>query len=215
MMHNLPAPTLLSSAVDGLAAHGFITLANFLDRQAIDALVKRSQVLQQAGQLTLASTGKQTKLDQSIRGDTTCWLDLNSLDPAEQVYLASMQQLKVALNQGLYLGLESLECHFAHYPVGAFYKKHLDQFKNTPRLQGAPRQVSSILYLNQTWQTGDGGELRIYLDEHDPTRTLDIAPIGGTLVLFMSSRFYHEVLPAKRARLSLTGWFKTRENLVF
>jgi len=37
-----------------------------------------------------------------------------------------------------------------------------------------------------------------------------VHPTGGTLVLFLSERFAHEVLPAKRERLSLTGWFKSR-----
>ena len=32
-------------------------------------------------------------------------------------------------------------------------------------------------------------------------------PEGGTLVCFLSDRFHHEVLPARRERLSITGWF--------
>jgi len=29
-------------------------------------------------------------------------------------------------------------------------------------------------------------------------------------VIFLSARFAHEVLPAKRERLSIAGWFKSR-----
>jgi hypothetical protein len=39
---------------------------------------------------------------------------------------------------------------------------------------------------------------------------LEIWPEGGTLVAFLSDRFEHEVLPARRQRLSLTGWFRQR-----
>jgi SM-20-related protein len=39
---------------------------------------------------------------------------------------------------------------------------------------------------------------------------LDISPIGGRLVMFLSDTFYHEVLPTSKDRMSLTGWFLTR-----
>ena len=57
--------------------------------------------------------------------------------------------------------------------------------------------------------------LRLYLDDADSAHFIDIAPVAGTLVTFLSSRFWHEVLPARRVRMSLTGWYKTRTNLPF
>jgi len=39
---------------------------------------------------------------------------------------------------------------------------------------------------------------------------LDIVPWGGTLVLFMSQKLEHEVLPTRAQRHSLTGWFRRR-----
>jgi SM-20-related protein len=39
---------------------------------------------------------------------------------------------------------------------------------------------------------------------------VDVLPVGGTLVLFLSQRIAHEVLPGNRVRLSIAGWFKTR-----
>jgi Rps23 Pro-64 3,4-dihydroxylase Tpa1-like proline 4-hydroxylase len=44
--------------------------------------------------------------------------------------------------------------------------------------------------------------------------SLDILPMAGRLVLFLSGEFWHEVRPAKRPRMSLTGWFRTREASV-
>ena len=35
----------------------------------------------------------------------------------------------------------------------------------------------------------------------------DVLPQGGRLVAFLSDRFEHEVLPARRDRLSFTGWY--------
>ncbi len=214
-MTNLLPTSCIELAIDSLSTQGYSIVPDFFDPTTTAALAARAYALKEAQQLSPASTGKQTKLDPSIRGDRTYWLSASSDNQAEQAYLQRMQQLKEALNRDLYLGLDTLECHFALYPVGTFYKKHLDQFKTNHHQQGATRQVSCILYLNKQWQATDGGELRLYLDEQNQENFLDIAPIGGTLVLFLSSRFYHEVLPAKRERLSLTGWFKTRENSAF
>ena len=63
-----------------------------------------------------------------------------------------------------------------------------------------------MLYLNESWSAGDGGALRLHL----PAGQQDVLPRAGTLVAFLSGRFEHEVLPARRERLSLTGWFTRR-----
>ena len=70
-----------------------------------------------------------------------------------------------------------------------------------------------ILYLNQNWLAEHGGELRLYLNHDDnlkSTAFIDVLPVTGRLVIFLSDIFYHEVLPATRDRMSLTGWFLTR-----
>lgn len=205
-------PQIIEYLIDALSTQGYAVVPNFM---AVEPLAQRARALQQAGFLNPASTGKQSQRNAEIRGDATFWLPENSENAAEQNYLKAMHTLQTALNRSLYLGLHRLECHFAIYPAGAFYKKHLDQFALDHAEHGDVRQLSCILYLNEHWQADDGGQLHIYLDETDPSKTLDVLPEGGTLVLFLSSRFYHEVLPAKRERLSLTGWFKTRGNRAF
>jgi SM-20-related protein len=107
----------------------------------------------------------------------------------------------------LYLGLEDFESHFALYPPGAFYLKHLDRFRDDDR-----RMVSAVVYLNEGWLPEHGGQLRMYLDEGGE---YDVVPVGGCLVVFLSGEVPHEVLPAMRERLSLTGWFRRRGNEPF
>ena len=51
--------------------------------------------------------------------------------------------------------------------------------------------------------------MRLYLDEQN---SLDVQPMAGRLVLFRSAQLFHEVLPAQRERLSLTGWLRRRGN---
>ena len=126
---------------------------------------------------------------------------------ASDRYLNLMESLREALNRGLFLGLEDFECHFALYPPGAFYRKHVDRFRDDDR-----RMVSVVVYLNEGWLPEDGGQLRMYLDEE---RVHDVQPTGGCLVVFLSGEVPHEVLPANRERLSLTGWFRRRGNEPF
>jgi SM-20-related protein len=95
----------------------------------------------------------------------------------------------------------------AVYPPGSFYRRHLDQFRGV-----GERTVTTILYLNQDWIQPDGGQLRIYTDPVDQRRYEEVLPLGGRLVTFLSARFLHEVLPARRDRLSITGWFKKRDR---
>jgi SM-20-related protein len=117
--------------------------------------------------------------------------------------LQQFEQLRRTLNQELLLGLFEFECHLSMYQPGARYARHLDQFRDDDR-----RRVSCVLYLNENWCTADGGELRIYADG----TYRDVLPQGGTLVIFLSQQFEHEVLPAHRERYSLTGWFKLRQT---
>jgi SM-20-related protein len=116
--------------------------------------------------------------------------------------MQQLNSLRIFLNRENYLGLNDLELHAAIYPENSFYKKHRDNFKNSNQ-----RIVSVILYLNIDWNSNDGGQLRLYL----PKKSIDIEPIGGRLVVFLSEDFPHEVLTTHQERYSLTGWFRRNE----
>lgn len=114
-----------------------------------------------------------------------------------QTYLNRLDELVSFLNQALFLSLKDVEAHMTVYPAGSFYKRHLDQFK-----QDDHRKLSVICYLNNDWKEEHGGQLRMYLLD----RSLDLLPTAGRLVIFRSDQIEHEVLPATRSRLSITGW---------
>jgi SM-20-related protein len=154
---------------------------------------------------TPAYTGRRAVrlLDPAIRSDTICWLDASLSAPAA-AYLAVMEQLRVALNERLFLGLLDYECHYARYAPGAFYARHRDAFAG-----GGNRVVSTVLYLNADWTADAGGELLLY-DEADAGPLCAFLPQRNRLVLFLSERFPHEVKPATRMRHSVAGWFRVR-----
>jgi SM-20-related protein len=71
--------------------------------------------------------------------------------------------------------------------------------------------VTVILYLNDSWTEQDGGALRLYFpDESGTEKKIDILPLGGRLVVFVSGEVPHKVLPTYKERISVTGWLKDR-----
>lgn len=193
------------SIAEELAVNGYAVTPDFLSPAEVDALINDLRQLQQSGEMRSAGIGKNAEVTQSVRGDFIHWLDETPATSAQQSYLQRLEQLRQACNRTLYLGLFDFEGHFASYPPGAIYRKHLDQFQ-----QDSLRTLTAILYLNRDWQSADGGQLRMYLEGEDESIYRDIEPAAGTLVTFLSARYWHEVLPATRERLSITGWFRTR-----
>jgi SM-20-related protein len=117
-----------------------------------------------------------------------------------------MWLLREAINCSLYLGLKEYEGHFALYPEGAVYQKHIDQFKTGPGNQ--ERLISVIFYLNEDWGDDQGGELVLY-NPYDHQKILEtITPKLGRLACFLTENLPHEVLMATRPRYSLTGWLR-------
>ncbi len=172
----------------------------FLTPEQVAAL--RADIDARRDQFHPAGIGRQQayQRDERIRGDDVLWLERD--DALAVPVLDQLEAMRLAFNQQLFLGLAEFEAHFAVYPAGSFYKRHLDQHRHADT-----RVVTFVLYLNEAdWAAQDGGQLRMFLDE--PHTPLEVTPYGGTLVLFMSDRFEHEVLPARRERRSMTGWFR-------
>ncbi len=140
-----------------------------------------------------------------VRTDEICWI--NGESTAGQQWLNWSARLQQYLNRRLFLGLFSFESHFAHYRRGDYYKRHLDAFKGE-----ANRVLSMVVYLNPGWQIDDGGEMVLYQDEFD-NEGIKVTPLMGTVALFLSEEFPHEVLPARRDRYSIAGWFRLNTSV--
>ena len=178
---------------------GWIELRNFLTRDSSLKLLEEMNELQSNQEFRQASIGKENdkQVNLSQRGDFISWIDPKNTLPCASRYLEEISTIISILNRQFYLGIRDYECHYAHYPVGSFYKRHSDR-----HAKGSARIVSSVFYLNAGWQETDGGELVIYNDTSSSSR---IKPELGTLVLFLSD-IEHEVLPTHRDRKSITGW---------
>ncbi len=191
--------TVFDAVADELAKRGYALADQFLSQSEVQAILSLDEFKGGSEHLRKAAIGKHEgrQINEAIRGDYIRWVDKTKPPPPVALYLHRVEGLMQYLNQTLFLSLKDYEIHMTIYPVGAFYKRHLDQFR-----KGDHRRLSLICYLNEDWREEHGGQLRIYL----PGAPLDILPVMGRMVCFRSDELEHEVLPSTRPRLSLTGW---------
>ncbi len=149
-----------------------------------------------------AGTGNSAILthDQLFRSDVIYWLDRKHEDIYENSFFDLMDSFVSHLNATCFTGIKTFEFHYSLYKPGSFYKKHIDQFKNNDS-----RQFSMILYLNEDWKAGDGGELSIY----HANSMQHISPVNGRGIFFKSNEMEHEVQVTNKPRMSITGWLKS------
>jgi len=197
----------LDEAAQALGRDGWWSGSGLLQPAQINALVDELTELREADRLYRAGIGRELdfQIDREVRRDYIVWL--NRQRPVQSDFLDSMERLRLSLNRTLFLGLFEFEAHFAHYPPGGFYKRHLDSFRGA-----ANRLISLVVYLNRDWQPGDGGELVLY-SEDESGELARIEPRAGTIALFLSEEIPHEVRPARRDRLSIAGWFRLNASI--
>lgn len=195
---------LLDKALDDLAEKKWSCVSGLLPREFVDALAQECQSLYDEGSFKAAGIGPQGQqsLQPQIRGDFIHWLQ-EPLSPLQTDFLQFLENLRQTLNGSLFLNLKRVEAHFAQYPPGGAYARHIDN----PRRQGH-RLITFILYLNPQWQSEHGGELALYDPENENQVLNTIAPRHGDFVLFCSDVFPHEVKKSSAWRRSLTGWFR-------
>lgn len=190
---------------DALSGCGACRIQGWPDPSLREALRGELRRLQSAGALSQAAVGRSDgrALRDDIRADATLWLDDPRCAAPARAFLARMDEVRIALNRTLYLGLAECEAHYAAYPPGGGYARHRDRFRDSDA-----RVVSWVSYLNDDdWRDDDGGALRLYL--HDGA--VDLSPAGGS-VCFMSE-LEHEVLPSMRERLSIACWMRRRGHV--
>lgn len=192
--------------IDSVYERGWSEQDIFLPPDLTLALALECAAHAEAGAMRLAGVGSgaNRSLQADVRGDRIRWLEAGQSDACDR-YLAIMETLRIALNRGLFLGLDDYECHFAFYPPGSSYMQHYDRFRDSS--DDSRRTISVVVYLNAGWLPEQGGALRLH---PEGLSARDISPVGGRIAVFLSADMLHEVLPASRDRFSLTGWFRQR-----
>ncbi|MFT5585436.1 MAG: SM-20-related protein [Cognaticolwellia sp.] len=142
-------------------------------------------------------TGATHTQDNRVRTDRRAWesdLPGRFLGMRERFVEVSTE-----LNAAAWMGLAGFSIQLAAFEPGGHYQAHRDALRGDKA-----RRVTAILYLNSEWKAADGGCLRV----HSSGKSLDIEPRGGRLVVFLSDRLLHEVLPGRAVRHAATAWFR-------
>jgi SM-20-related protein len=195
----------LERMFEDLAQNGWAVSSQVFDPAFCQMLARECQKQHADGQFTKASIGRGVSkaTHAEIRGDFTRWMTEDSTNPLEQDFLRALHDISQSLNQFFFLGLKRFETHFALYPPGAGYDKHVDNHRGT----GA-RKITFILYLNENWQKDHGGALSVFDPNDENHQIAQVEPRLGNFVLFRSDLFPHQVEKSFQPRLSLTGWFR-------
>lgn len=193
----------LDNIADALNLSGYIILNKAIDISLLNDLQNRMLQIP-VEQWKQAGVGRKEahQLNTNIRSDKISWITQNN--QTEINFLDIMELLRSGINKRLYLGLFDYESHFAIYPKGSFYQKHVDALKGKSN-----RILSTVVYLNDNWNKDNGGELLIYKDSEI---IQSVIPYLGTVVIFLSEGNPHEVLKATRERQSIAGWFRVNSS---
>ena len=196
---------MYEKVIQDLLKQQYSVVDHFFSMEEVENL--RNSLLQKhdENEFKKAAIGNQfnEQIVKTIRGDFISWIDETQKNEQESVFFDKIEHFTNYLNRTCFLGIQEREFHYALYPIGTFYKRHLDTFQNDDS-----RKLSIVCYLNsEDWQEEYGGELTIYKEEE----TINIFPLKGRMVVFESQLLEHEVKPVQRERLSITGWLKTRK----
>jgi SM-20-related protein len=184
--------------MDQLAEHDYVVVDDFISEALYQHIMQFFADVEATDKLKKAGIGAQKdfQLKAEVRGDFIYWLE-EERDAELAEFYELKNDLVTSLKRYCYLSLSGSEFHIAKYPVGTHYHRHLDQFNERTN-----RQITVLIYLNENWKKGDGGELVIYKEGKE----IMIEPVARRLLLFKSDTIEHEVLTTNIQRYSLTGW---------
>ena len=186
-------------------ADGFVADALAHELRATGRRMDAAGELRPAG----VGTGPTHRQDSAVRGDRIAWLPHDTEEFPLSILLRQFNALREALagSAPRWAPMRGghCRCMLACYPTGSRYVRHRD---TSPLLPG--RVATAILYLNDDWKQGDGGELALHPDGAGAVSST-VPPALGRLVVF-DSRTEHEVLEFRgRERWAITSFMYRAE----
>jgi len=229
-------PRIDPSDLQTLRDQGYVIVDDFLTSESLmDDLRKDVLHLRQKDRFRIAKIGQDSTntLNEEIRVAETCFLgnDKPALrdvpNPVREKLYDILETLRLDLQEGSensnnhhkQLDPNLSEFLYAYYPMGGFYRRHRDAVKGSASWL---REYSLLLYFNEESYDPetDGGRLRVHFDSGGDFLPAGEAPLfqdvdayGGTLVIFESNKFPHEVLDTVAERFAVVGWYNRPMSL--
>ncbi len=201
--HQIPGVAVTDEEARLLGERGWFRREAFMGRAAATEVARAARDWAAGGRLRPAGMGRggDHHLGPDERGDEIGWLAPDAPAPLGSLF-STFAALQDALNEAAWLGLRRFELQLARYPSGGSrYTRHRDAFMGDDN-----RRLTAILYLNEGWEPAHGGLLRLHLE----TGPVDVSPRLDTLMVFLSEKIEHEVLPSHHERLAVTAWYRAR-----
>ena len=157
-----------------------------------------------------------------------------SFQPLKEIF----NKLGEDLDKVIKLNFQLIERQLGYYSTDNIgYSKHRDALPDDGENENPfyqPRRITAIIYINDTpWSPDNGGALRLYLnnlshlrfdldnnnnnnniidekkeERGEEERYMDIDPLPGRMVVFLSGAVDHQVLPVgNKSRLAITSWY--------
>ena len=208
-------PRISQNDLDALTSKGYVVIENFLPEILQEGLRQDVRSLRKQDRFSVAKIGQDSTntLNTKIRVAETCFLGRSKLGDTPNDSRSQLYDVLDLIRRDLPQPLDSAlsEFLYAYYPSGGFYRRHRDAIPGSASIL---RKYSLLLYLNKDWKEEDKGKLRMHMDAggdelptgHEPN-FMDVAPKGGTLILFDSAQVPHEVLDTQAERVAIVGWF--------
>ena len=196
-----------SAAASAIARGGLHCERSFIDPALIADLRKELRT----SDLRVAESYRSDGSRDDLRKALSCRPNMNEGRFYELYDKLDESREQLADNLGVKLS-PGIEATFVIYPPGGFYRRHVDSLSGADPDGSGRRAISFICYLNapsRPWTPEDGGALRCFQDERDDAAEVEVLPESGLLVAFDSKRLWHEVMPTRRERTCLVGWFRS------
>jgi SM-20-related protein len=207
--HNHNEAALIETAVEHLGTVGYSVCVDLLPPELVVSLRAEQRRREDGGELAVAKVGRggaSQAHGANLRQAQSSWLNDQSV--AEQQFMAFAERLRLAINRHLMLGLFEFEAQFLHYPPGGFYRRHVDALHGERN-----RVVSLVAYLNEDWNSADGGALAVWAaDGGDGEPVIEVQPLAGTVVLMLAEEIPHEARVALRERRAIAGWYRVNAS---
>eukprot|EP00931_Biecheleriopsis_adriatica_P075209 TRINITY_DN4912_c0_g3_i1.p1 TRINITY_DN4912_c0_g3~~TRINITY_DN4912_c0_g3_i1.p1 ORF type:complete len:954 (-),score=238.38 TRINITY_DN4912_c0_g3_i1:34-2895(-) len=219
---NPEAMSLLAQQLDEV---GFILIDDFLPEADAKRLKASSLQLKRSSEMQLGTTtGGNNRVGIAHRGDMVKWVRPGSEGEVErnsedltvhiQDVMAKLQKAGESSAPTVASALAGVRWHseamFTCYPE----ESRARYFRHTDNSSGNGRLLTAIVYLNEAWEEGHGGELRLFHPGAENLKVrLEVQPLWNRLILFWSDeRCPHEVLSACRDRFATTVWYYDQKN---
>eukprot|EP00434_Breviolum_minutum_P039268 symbB.v1.2.034866.t1/scaffold4574.1/size37803/1 len=218
-------PEALELLAKQLDEVGFVIIDDFMPEEMARA-VKASNVnlYQQSEMEEGATTGGSERVGIPHRGDVLKWIGYDGATEASRCVSAFVDHIEKAVQSignaaqdvapKVATAVSSIqwrsETMLTCYPAA----QRARYFRHTDNSSGNGRLLTALVYLNENWKQGDGGELRLfYPGEKNLKVRMEVEPLWNRLLLFWSDdRSPHEVLSTCQDRFAATVWFYDQTN---